>query len=664
MGSSSSKSLNERDFDFPSSPRTPFRLPWKAYQGNAFVDHEKLAELLQATWQLDQSEAGAWEEDEVEALARLVDQGAALPSSAIARLWRGVPDAEKSLVWSLASGALKDGKNEAKARYHSDLLRAFGEHVPETFERCPTFWGAVSASVEGANSVSSGGSSGSGAGCQSLEARVPFFHLLRPDGVTLARKLLWTCSQVNPSIELCPVLPVMICLLTVFCDSEESVYAIVAAVISRAAKDQQCLERGGDSPSSTLAPPLPFLPFNKRQWTSLATRAVRLAETEMPAEVAHLHELGIDLLDVAAHYLLDGLASLLPFRALCRVYGVFLAQGCEVFVRQLVALWVHRRDFLMKCTSLEVARELLMPPDKSAILHQARGKGGRLGIDDLARLALELRIPPSLARVQTEDAPRCLQDTLRPSLEEGDLLFCRPRLHDKTSRFIWDALWPYLWLWLPPIFRVRDPKLFYASYTDGYSLSALLDACTLHAPEDMPMLLALQVRRSGSFTAGASQPAEADANKADTQAVGQTFVIGGFFPIPLKYTGGGYFDLASLPALGTDVTSSYIFRVMGGELSHGKPQVWYWTGKNSMLYCATGNRGSYSHEFLVGGECPAFGLDQDLARGTSRSCASYGSPPLLCANEAPAGEQAEDEAGQTTDSVDYEIVAVEVFTLD
>merc|ERR1719506_1368725 len=236
----------------------------------------------------------------------------------------------------------------------------------------------------------------------------------------------------------------------------------------------------------------------------------------MPQEVSHLFQLGIDLEDVAAKALRDGLASILPFRAMCRVYGAFLAEGCEVFARSIVALWSHRRGLLRTSPGPEFAQSLLLPPRTgSGVLEVPYAPDGRdlsrattmdlahmggescsryggllLGVEDLANMASAIKIPASLQNVKVKDAvlPTCLADS--SVMMEGRLC-CRPRLSGDPSSLVWDALWPYMWQWLPQLERTLEPLLTFSSKRDGYNLTALLCQCE-KAQSGTPMFLVVR----------------------------------------------------------------------------------------------------------------------------------------------------------------------------
>eukprot|EP00928_Gymnodinium_smaydae_P063147 TRINITY_DN46819_c0_g1_i1.p1 TRINITY_DN46819_c0_g1~~TRINITY_DN46819_c0_g1_i1.p1 ORF type:complete len:629 (+),score=50.79 TRINITY_DN46819_c0_g1_i1:112-1998(+) len=605
------------------------------YQGNQFCNVEQLCDVLIRTIALDQHEASAWEGADREALLEQSRSGEPLSSDAKTWLWRGVPDHWKELVWAAACGARSVGVGGAAKLYDRRLLAAFGEHVPSRFERCPTF----------------GEESHTHSVKQNFTQCVPFYDLLNEEGWHAAARILWCISQEwGSQIEFCPVLPVLVCLLLVFCSSEGAAYAIVESVLAHAEQDllkRESTDSWGQHFGDLI--PFPYLPLSREEWGGVAKRAVALIAQHMPAEVDHLRALDMDLEEIVLLSLQDGLAWRLPFRAVCRMYGVFLAKGSEVFVQHLVALWLHMRRELGEAPSREVATTLLLRgPAASGVIeeprtphaHSERADGLRsadtkcraiMGVTDLSRRACRIRVPSALGQIKSE--------VLGTRKMPCEMPFCRPRLNDAdASQIIWDGLWAYLWQWLPPLCRTHDPCLIFSPHRHGYSLCGLLERCSSIA-SGSPMFLILSVRDRISLHRG---------------------VIGAFLPIPLHCTGPHrYLDIVNIIDAGTFVSDAYVFRVLGDRDSHERPQAWFWTARNEMLFSASAD--SDSGFVCVGGNSPALSLDGDLRAGSTSSCQTFLSPALLSPSDTI--RPASCDTASFAERVDYDVLDVEVFEL-
>lgn len=631
--------------------------PWRTYQGNAFVDRAKLLTLLRRTWELDQREAEPWKLRELEAISALVKRGEALPPAAKHRLWRGVSDSWKNLVWTAASGASALSTAATKEDYERALTSAFGHHIPESFERCPLFDGSGAQESQGK---------------ESLAMRVHFTDLLNSRGVEAAQRLLWCCSQLwSGQVEYCPVVPALVVLLLVYFESEAEVYAVVAAVLARATEEAETRAKARKEWERKELTPFPLLPHTLSQWEEVANLTANLAKTNMPMVDDRMGCLGVDLEDVALRALNNGLLSRLPFRAVCRAYGAFLGEGTEVFVRILLAHWEQQQPRLELARSKAAAEALLLPSLQEANVaevprrvtspnskedSQEEGSpshGLGLGVDDLVRGALRIQIPKTLAgfvsdeRKDDEEDEDEMEQYLSPktrarrksTADEQAVVFCRPRLRtDTNSNIIWDELWSYLWQWLPPLCRIRDPVLTFAAHRDGYTMSTLLAKCHKSA-EDVPMLLAAQV-----------------CSKEGTKAV-----IGVFLPTALRATGSHYGDISASANHGVFAADSYVFRVVGGGASHGAPKAWHWSGKNGLLLRAPA---SGSESLCVGGDSVSFSLDQSLGSGSTAASASFDSPTLLPAPATKEGAEDGSSPKPCMESIEYTVLDVEVFGLD
>jgi len=647
---------------------SPVSSSWRAYQGNRLVDRARLEELFERTWELDRHEADAWTLRELDAISALTARGEALPAAAAHRLWRGVPDSWKALVWSAAAcSGTKAASSDASSALERAVSSTFGQQVPRRFERCPSFDGL--------------GHERRGDG--DLVETVPFLDLLAPPGVVAAQKLLWCLSEAwRLRVERCPLLPGLVVLLLIFSPDEASAYATASAILTRAVGYLRDHAAAAE-PEGRFAGDFPFLPLTAKGWRKLAAATVGLLKLRSPELHEHLLGLGVALEEVAERCLSRGLMQVLPFRAVCRAFGAFLAEGSEVFASLLVALWRHQCCGLLACGTAAEAERLLVPPSEEMIVQErARqrgtsldegagsptsfaingaalgiddlvdaGNGAALGIDDLVRFALGVELPTGSSGAETLGGatPKSIE-MQEYSKDDESRVFCRPRLNGEPSRIVWDELWPYLWQWLPPLFRIRDPVVAFSAHRDGFALSTLMRRCDMAAP-DVPMLLAAQVRTIGGVEA----------------------VVGVFMPAALRTTGGGYQDLAHYDVLGAFACDAYVFRVVGDAAQHSPPQVWHWSGYNALLVHAprcNSNAlviGGDSLSICFGGDCVALSFDQALARGSTDASATFNSPPLLPATVGGVNVAEGEEGGRNREnhsSVQYSIIALEVFELD
>eukprot|EP00929_Paragymnodinium_shiwhaense_P041730 TRINITY_DN21673_c0_g1_i1.p1 TRINITY_DN21673_c0_g1~~TRINITY_DN21673_c0_g1_i1.p1 ORF type:complete len:657 (+),score=121.86 TRINITY_DN21673_c0_g1_i1:61-2031(+) len=595
---------------------------WVPYRASDLVDAEALT-LLARTADLDRHEAGAWREEEVAALEAQAARGEDLPDDAVLRLWMGVPDNLKTRVWTAFSGVSEGAspvktQEAAEEHYERALRNTFGEQVPKSFDQCPTFWGAVK-----------------GASRRDLVGSVPFIDLLSKKGLTAAHRILWCLSERNGhDVEYCPVIPVLVCLLLVFLPTEALVYRVVDVLLTRAAEAVEDTRRR----HAFL-----FLPLTRAQWNKCGRRVVKLAESQMPDdEMQRLKEMGVDLHEVAVRGLEQSLAWQLPFRALCRAYGSFISEGVEVFARYLVALWINRQRKLWDAHDKEAAEGLLLPSPRlcgvAEVPRQAKvtktPRNTAMCVDRLAHEALGLHVEQDVLRA-LRTGP--LTGRLRvDSTSEEHVVFCRPRLSEEcSSQLVWDTLWPYLWQKIPARWRHYDPSLVYRASRDGYSLRSMIAQCQEDINGESPILLLMRVRSLES-----------------SGGISDQGLIGAYLPEPPSWTGGSFREPHSQAA------DAFVFCVHGDEEKHSKPRCWRWSGENRMLWMASCTRS----DALIGGTVAAISLDDELKRGSTGSCESFESPPLLGA--AGAKEEGEDGGTPRIPAVSFNVYDLEIFALD
>eukprot|EP00405_Crypthecodinium_cohnii_P046384 CAMPEP_0206586200 /NCGR_PEP_ID=MMETSP0325_2-20121206/36878_1 /ASSEMBLY_ACC=CAM_ASM_000347 /TAXON_ID=2866 /ORGANISM="Crypthecodinium cohnii, Strain Seligo" /LENGTH=448 /DNA_ID=CAMNT_0054093907 /DNA_START=252 /DNA_END=1594 /DNA_ORIENTATION=+ len=387
---------------------------WKAYQGSSLVDHERIQALFERTWELDKHEAGVWSLRELEAIAKLVDKGQPLPAAAVHRMWRGVPDSWKALIWSAAARPPRVHHRSyswsaGTSRSSANLSSAVGCRGPSCFSEEGSRGKAPLILFSSANSSSKpfnpdisqastptsrlgpdwptyeralyitfgehvpddfdrcplfDGLSNNRRGQDVLLKNAPFSSLLNQNGMTAAMRILWVLAEVwRPHLEHCPVIPCLAATLLIFLPDEAAVYELLCQMLGRSRPESPATGHHG----------FPYLPLTITAWQHLAQAAVAVLRHNYPDLVDHMEELEVNLVKVAYKLLTSGLCTVLPFRALCRSLGALIAEGSEAILRILVALWSHHRLAILACEERSQVEKLLAPrPEASHILEVDR----------------------------------------------------------------------------------------------------------------------------------------------------------------------------------------------------------------------------------------------------------------------------------------------------
>jgi len=543
-----------------------------------FADADKF--MAQTALDLQELEGMQWTDQAVKFLAGKGKVPDNLVLDFCFTMRQGVPDGLKYLLWSLAAGVYKQ-LPDATSLYDRSLALAFGEIVPHEFKGpVPTF-------------------SGDEVEPRPLEEVAPVAELLTEDGGFALSRLLWCARLLHAKLDFCPILPNLMAVLLLFFNEAET-GVIVDKLLTKAEET-----RGADFPSlvTTVA-------YHDKQ--------VRLVQKEgahidgaMQA-LKHLETMGASD-SVLGWMMHDGFAHILPFRALCRIYGSLIAEGTETVVRYGLAILKLASGVILQCKDEEgVKRDL-----KSflATLDQDHAQ-----LDELMKGAFAARLRRSMKLVSSIATD---VSSMNSRLLRGRLL-CRPRLHQPRG-FPPEEVWEAIWGWVPEIYRVLDPRLIYSSATDGRSLRTLLQKCKHH--ELAPMVFFVY------SVSGA--------------------LLGGFSPVMWRKT-DGYLDLTG--RLGVD--ESFVFRRT--EPSEDA-DVFLWSGRNSLLFQASEVEG-----LLYGGDGASIFVDKDLKWACTTESKSFLADLNHLEEEGPAAEQPCPPLVKGTAGlpyVDFELLHIEVFVL-
>lgn len=549
-----------------------------AFQGASIV-HSSLVDVARlesiSSPDLDQSEGLLWTQEVIDYLLSVQEIPNDLACDFTMTVRRGVPDGLKRVIWPLAVGAGGDfASGRCEAAYKSVLSRAFGDAVPDGFEgTIPTFSNAIEGAAEAPD----------------LNAVAPNAILLSEKGYAALCRLLWCTTLVHSRVEYCPFLPNLITVLLVFFEEAE-VMRIVDSMLVHAASE-----------TGVLHPTMILTPDMLNRQTKLFLREAKRPHG-VPDLLVHLEKAGLDLPTLALHMLPDGLARLLPLRALCRVYGAVLAEGSLVILHYALALLKHAASSILECQTMEDVLAALKRVGDSITDEPTV-------LDSLTKTAFAFKLETATRRRMSST----LVSTQIDRKKGVGHVFCRPRLYEPRGACP-DVLWQAIWPWVPHLHRSLDPKLIYTLSSHGRMLKTMLHKCIDKNNVDNPMIFFVY------------------------SAAGD--IIGGFSPIPWSQTGGSYIDCCSLRGSAAD---AFVFRKLS---SGGVPEVFPWTGRNERLFFASDQLG-----LGFGGDGVAIGVDKDLTWVHTSPSETF-ECPSLCPPDAGCA-----------DGVSFEITRFEVFVL-
>ncbi|KFG62346.1 TLD protein [Toxoplasma gondii RUB] len=385
-----------------------------------------------------------------------------------------------------------------------------------------------------------------------VEDVTDFHVLLTESGKEKARRLLWCLNALHGTVEFCPVLPPLTCVLLLYFD-EDVAYLILHCLLKKAVQRERSHE-----------PPL--VPMKRKDFVRFVKIVTATIAQRLPRLYSHLRSLTIDLAAWVARGVQDGFARMLPFDFVLRIYGAFLFEGANVFYRYCVALLKLLEPSLLNCADHESAEDVLYNcGDDPAVTLSGLTK---------AAFRYKLRIDEPLHKHTAEfPTPYLMTTRMRQ--------FHRPRLRHE-SRILQPQHWEAIWGWVPETDRMLVPTLEYSSDTHGMSITAMVQRLSPFLRS--PMLLVISTRDHG--------------------------ILGFFSPFAFRYD-------AKAAAHDAPLDVSFVYQLQPQE------QAYWWTGANQLFMSVT-----HKH-IIIGGNDIAIYIDEDLRKGQSKQCASFGSAKLV-----------------------------------
>eukprot|EP00929_Paragymnodinium_shiwhaense_P062451 TRINITY_DN31177_c0_g2_i1.p1 TRINITY_DN31177_c0_g2~~TRINITY_DN31177_c0_g2_i1.p1 ORF type:complete len:660 (+),score=47.96 TRINITY_DN31177_c0_g2_i1:88-2067(+) len=543
------------------------------------------------------------------------------PSRRLKRVLRaGVPDCWKAYTWLHASGAQEfadrlawkygitaaesDVNSPALAQWYArQLANVFGEgFIPESFAsglsgRAPIF------------SVGTKGWKGQPPFASLLEDCSPqLLRLVTPEGICAVKRVLWVLHSMWASgrdQSFAPWVPQLALALILFCEEHE-VCAILWCLLERGSCSN------ADAVRSFLFCDVDGLVRASRQLLAMVGRD----NGKQRAALERLASLDMDLESFTSYALKDLLASALPARAFVRLLSAVLCEGWKAGGRYMAAWLSWAAD--------AGAIDELAPDLEAKLFTETVHLSGRT-LDNVCQTAFQLtwrsrRRPcgaPGHAYPSYLERSSHLDCFAWPRFETNDSeAVPEDSVFGNPSKFVSHAAFVTLWSGpLPQLLRHRRLRLVFSCGKDGYNLTTLAQRCeTLSTAEDgdIPMLFFVSTDRCG--------------------------VLGGFAPMLLRPTGGGY--ISHTVAL----DDAFVFCFPGAEknstvpgrsgksearANKGEPvrtfhpmSTYAWSGANQQLFSLT------SAGLLFGGDLPAIALDSELLHGNTQPCKTFNSPAL------------------------------------
>eukprot|EP00471_Norrisiella_sphaerica_P001011 CAMPEP_0184481460 /NCGR_PEP_ID=MMETSP0113_2-20130426/2996_1 /TAXON_ID=91329 /ORGANISM="Norrisiella sphaerica, Strain BC52" /LENGTH=972 /DNA_ID=CAMNT_0026860591 /DNA_START=81 /DNA_END=3002 /DNA_ORIENTATION=+ len=204
----------------------------------------------------------------------------------------------------------------------------------------------------------------------------------------------------------------------------------------------------------------------------------------LPTLTRHINRVGFNLEDSIKVWFGRFFVSFLPYDTVLRLMDVYLNEGSKTLFRAALGVLRIHQEELLQCTSAERISYLL-----------AKNMRTKTDTDELFSLAFKFKIHRRQFQAQIEPGKICQIPVASVQV------FHVPKYTQEKYNLMTVSQCRRLWTYLPPLLRVMDPDLRYASYRDGFNLSGVLRCMLAAKREQRPTILLVQDARAHLFGA-------------------------------------------------------------------------------------------------------------------------------------------------------------------
>ncbi|KAJ3096095.1 hypothetical protein HDU97_006217 [Phlyctochytrium planicorne] len=310
-------------------------------------------------------------------------------------------------------------------------------------------------------------------------------------------------------------------------------------------------------------------------------------------------------------WLANFFVGLLPQEFVWRVLDAFVLDGFRALFRIGIAFFTLEKAAILKCTSLD---QVL------AIIAKIPSMHGEL----LFTTAWAIKIPSADIRGTVESHSSLIGISQSDDLHEIKLRYQRalPKIQltpdvaslplssqeaPTMSTIMKDEYWIAMWSWIPPKLRLDELGLAFTTKEHGYNLTTMLQTTI----GKKPLILVIQTSDS-VFGAFLTEPwPQDDASRGRFYGTGECFI----------FTLRPFAKLYPWVGRELDETTTPTDEKKAQELAERRAAI----EKTSSFFIMSTKR-----EIVVGGGGGRFGiwLDEDLHKGTTDNCLTFGNDPL------------------------------------
>lgn len=378
-----------------------------------------------------------------------VDLDTIKPAALKTLIRRGIPDELRPRVYRSVT-EVDQMLGQIKALYFHALESTFGERVPTSFFRVPSFGGMFRADV----------------------------HYLNDNGIETVQRLLSVIRMQNPELDYLPMLPDVIGMLLLYLNEKEVFYT-VQAMLDRSRRDNW------------------WFNVTRAAHALFMSSFTKLVEKNLPELYKHFVAVDFTIELISDEWFSHFFMHSLPFQCVLEVLDAYMNEGLKVLIRVGLALFKYFKPQLMKIN------------DMATMLMTLKAETHK--VEPVFHKILKLAYGFSLARQEYVKAFAEFRQSGELHALGADhihkALYYRPKVNTPSS-LINDLQFEVIWEWMPTSYRLMNAVLIFNSKDNGYSLQTLFNK-SARAGACITLLQSTTGERFGCFTTQAwKQPGD------------------------------------------------------------------------------------------------------------------------------------------------------------
>ncbi|KAJ3212603.1 hypothetical protein HDU67_003710 [Dinochytrium kinnereticum] len=497
-----------------------------------------------------------------------------ISNSFMSMIKSGIPDQVKAKLYSKILkvdddlGAISDGSN-----YRIALSRTYGSLIPES-PLPPDFGGRSNKKALGLN------------------------H----EGSLAADYILCILCHDYPTLEYCPLIPIVTKLLCHHMESAEHLLSAMNYIIRQALDSAQKFSEAKSGHKDWA-----FFPTSRKDFKLFSRAFGNLLHKQNARLHQHIAQLQASLPEpIWTQWLTNFFVDLLPQEFLWRILDAFTLDGYKALFRIGIALFTIEKAAIMKCTAIEQV---------IAIVSKVPSNHGEL----LFSTAWGIKVASADVRSKVQSHSSLVGASQSDDLHEVKLRYQRglPKIRlgleassaqsteavspQAVATIMKDEHWIAMWSWIPPKMRLEELELVFTTKEHGYSLSSLYRLTSGRKP----MILVIETNDS-IFGAFLTDPwPEVDAERGKFYGTGECFIFT-LSPYAKLYPWVGR-ELEEPDPSSSD---------MDATLSERREAI----ERTASFFIMSSRK-----DIIIGGGGGKFGiwLDEDLHKGTTENCLTF-----------------------------------------